>query len=316
MVDMRQKALRDYSRAVAGGLLVGLPLLYTMEVWFDGASLPPARIVVLVSVAFVLVVAFNLIAGFRRDRTLLGVVVDSVEAMGIAMGIATVTLWLIGQLDDAALSAAAGKIALESIPVAFGVSLARTQFSGPSGDGAATGKGKRSTRKRGGEAASGAEANEVELMDQPGRAHAGPGGRLVLTAAGALIFALNIAPTEEVVLVAASTDGVHLVALVIASLLVTLALVFWANFAGGGAADGSSPLDQPVAETVAAYATSLGVALLLLWAFGRTSNTGPAAILSMIVVLGFVAAVGGAVGRLLIGGGSEQDGSRRGEAAA
>jgi hypothetical protein len=100
----------------------------------------------------------------------------------------------------------------------------------------------------------------------------------------------------------------------------SLAIVFHAEFRGGrgsgrrrGGDDdgdggretlrGSGPLDTPLGETVAAYAISLAVSVVLLWSFGLTDGAGPAAIVAMTVVLGFVASFGAAAGRLLLGGG-------------
>ena len=57
-------------------------------------------------------------------------------------------------------------------------------------------------------------------------------------------------------------------------------------------------------ETVAAYAVSLAVSLLLLWSFGRTDGASWSAIVGQTVMLGFVAAFGAAAGRLLVGSGS------------
>lgn len=34
----------DVVRAVSGGLLFGVPLLYTMEVWFTGSHASPAQV--------------------------------------------------------------------------------------------------------------------------------------------------------------------------------------------------------------------------------------------------------------------------------
>ena len=104
--------------------------------------------------------------------------------------------------------------------------------------------------------------------------------------------------------------GPWLLLLVItASLALTFALVFFADFGGRrrGARDGGL-LDRPVPETIAAYAISLGVALLLLWSFGRTDDTSFRAIAGMTVMLAVVASVGAAVGRLLVSGGSEGGG--------
>ena len=61
-------------------------------------------------------------------------------------------------------------------------------------------------------------------------------------------------------------------------------------------------------ETLAASAVSLAVALVLLWAFGRTDGLGVSAIIGQTVMLGVVGAFGAAVGRILIQGTSGEPG--------
>jgi uncharacterized membrane protein len=84
------------------------------------------------------------------------------------------------------------------------------------------------------------------------------------------------------------------------------AIVFYADFRGGRkpGSKGDSPLDHPLTETIVAYALSLLVSTLLVWAFGRTANKPAYPIVAQIVLLGVVAAFGGAAGRLLLGGGA------------
>jgi putative integral membrane protein (TIGR02587 family) len=269
---------RDHLRAAAGGLLVGLPLLWTMEVWADGAVLGPVKLLVLVGVGFAVVVGFNALAGFRAERSWAALLVDSVQAMGLSVIIAAAALLVLGRLDPAAgLPTLVGRVAIESIPVAFGASLASTVMAEPSGD-------------EGG----------------PSRGAVGPLGRLLVAGAGALYFALNVAPTDEVRILAAEATTPQLLLALVAGLGVGLAIVFHAEFRGGRSAGRTnSPLDHPLGETVAAYALSLGVSLVLLWAFGSTEGTGPGVLVAQVVLLGLVASFGAAGARLIIGPGAE-----------
>lgn len=271
---------RAHLRAVAGGLLVGLPLLWTMEVWEDGAVLPPGKLLVLLAIGFVVVVGFNALAGFRRDRTWGELLVDSVEAMGLSALVAALALAVLGRLDPSeGLRTLAGRIAIESIPVALGMSLAATVMGQPDDD-------------RGG----------------PVRDSGGSARRLVVAGAGALYFALNIAPTDEVRLLAAAASPPQLLVAVAAGLGVGLAIVFHAEFRGGIVATsrGAGPLSTPLGETAAAYVLALLVSLMLLWSFGSTDGAAPHAILAQTVLLGVVAAFGAAAGRLLVGGGADE----------
>lgn len=267
------ESLRDYTRAAGGGLVIGLPLLYTMEVWFHAFLLPWWKLLLLLAVAFAIVLGYNSVAGFRQERSLQQLVVDSLSTIGLGIVIALVALVVLGRIDTGtSLRDAAGKVALEAIPIAFGASVAATQLSG------------REIQHRGG---------------------IGPLARLMVGAGGALLFALNVAPTEEIVLLGVHASPMLLLTVVAGTLLLTFALVFYADFGGRSAERDDGVLAHPWSETVTSYALSLAVALLLLWAFGRTAGVGVAAITGMTVMLAAVASVGAAIARLLVGGQGE-----------
>jgi putative integral membrane protein (TIGR02587 family) len=278
------RTARQLLRAVGGGLLIGLPLLFTMEMWFHSFLLPSWKIVLLLGVAFVVVIGYSALSGFRRERSWRELLIDSVETMGIAAVVAAAALLVLGRIGpEVGLRDAIGKIALQMIPISFGVSLAATELAG-------------------GDAEDDADRGSVAAD----RAAAAPLGRLFVAAGAALLFALNIAVTEEPMLLGVEAEWWLLVFVVVASLAMTLGIVFYADFRGGrvpAAAD--SPLDHPVSETVAAYAISIGLSLFLLWSFGRTEGASASAIVGQTVVLAFVASFGAAAGRLLVGGGEE-----------
>ena len=280
-----RKSVRDLVRAVGGGLFIGLPLLFTLEVWAHSFLLPSWKIVLLIGVAFVVVVGYSAVSGFRRERTWGELLIDSVETMGIAAVVSAVALMLLGRIGfETGLRDAVGKIALEMIPVAFGVSLAGTQLASPED-----------------------HADDADQGSSVGDgAGVGTFGRLFVGAGAALVFALNIAPTEEPMLLGIEADWWLLLMVVPATLAMTFAIVFHADFRGGRSLEGGdSPLDHPISETLAAYAISLLVSLLLLWAFGRTDGVSASAIAGQTVMLAVVASFGAAAGRLLVGGGQQ-----------
>ena len=280
-----RKSVRDLVRAVGGGLFIGLPLLFTMEMWAHSFLLPSWKIVLLIGVAFVVVVGYSAVSGFRRERTWGELLIDSVETLGIAAVVSAVALLLLGRIGfETGLRDAVGKIALEMMPVAFGVSLAGTQLASPEDDADEADQGS-------------------SVADGAG---VGTFGRLFVGAGAALVFALNIAPTEEPMLLGIEADWWLLLFVVPATLAMTFAIVFHADFRGGRSFEGGdSPLDHPIGETLAAYAVSLLVSLLLLWAFGRTDGVSASAIVGQTVMLAVVASFGAAAGRLLVGGGQQ-----------
>ena len=268
-------SLRDYTRAIGGGLVIGLPLLYTMEIWFHGFILPGWKLLLLLAIAFAIVLGYNALAGFRRERTYAELLVDSVSTIGLGIVVAFVALLVLGRIEaGTSVRDAAGKVALEAIPIAFGASLAATQLSGNGGH-------------------------------RGSKAGVGAFHRLLVGAGGALLFALNVAPTEEPLMLGIEAHPVLLLLVMAATLLLTLALVFYADFGGRRTVRGDGVLDQPLTETITSYALSLAVALLLLWSFGRTEGASVQAIAGMTVMLAVVASVGAAIGRLLIGGEQE-----------
>src|SRR5688500_5109555 len=86
------QTLQIYARGAAGGLLFSLPLLYTMEVWWTGFIAHPWRLVGYCLSIFILLMAYNLHCGLRRNETMLEVVIDSFDALGIGLLLAALIL--------------------------------------------------------------------------------------------------------------------------------------------------------------------------------------------------------------------------------
>ena len=78
------QTVRQLVRGIAGGMLLGLPPLFTMEMWVHGALLDSWKIAVLIAFTFALVVGYSAFSGFRHERTWPDLLLDSVAAMGIA----------------------------------------------------------------------------------------------------------------------------------------------------------------------------------------------------------------------------------------
>jgi uncharacterized membrane protein len=92
------ESLREYGRGFAGGLIVSLPLLYTMEVWWSGFIARPDRLLVFVVFTFILLLGYNRYAGLRRDATWVEVGIDSVEELGLALVTAAITLYALASV--------------------------------------------------------------------------------------------------------------------------------------------------------------------------------------------------------------------------
>jgi putative integral membrane protein (TIGR02587 family) len=266
--------LRAIARAATGGLLFGMPLLYTMEVWWSGFVAPWWKILLLLGVSALFVTAFSFVEGFRRDETIGEAVWDTAIDFGLGIVVATVMLLLIGQLDGgSSLREWVGKIALEAVPVAIGASVARSLL---------------------GEHSLSREAREP-----------GAFGHAMIAAGGALFFALNVAPTDEPMMIGIENDWWLILLLLVLMVPVTFGIVFYADFRGSHRARavkaGDSPAQSAVGETLVSLAAALAVASMLLWFFNRIGpGVGATATLHQIVSLGFVAAIGAAAARLLL----------------
>ena len=255
-------------RGVAGGAILGVPLLYTQETWLHGRSVSPVVIAAGVIVVFGLNMALSYFVGFRPGRTHRPTE-DAVVGMGLSVLLSFLLLVLLDRVGPGTSPEnALGVIALTSIPVSIGFSV-----------------GVALAPRRGGE-----KAENVT----------GGGGDLLVASAGALVIALNIAPTAEPILLAAELDGVRLGLLVVASLVLPYLMVFYAEFGGREqrvASDGTT--QGPITETLLAYAVAFIVSAAMLAMYGRVDAVNGAAT-ARVVTLAFPASIGAALGRLLI----------------
>jgi putative integral membrane protein (TIGR02587 family) len=287
------KSLQEYARGIAGGLLFSLPLIYTMEVWWAGFTSHPLRLLLYVVVTFTLLLGYNFFAGLRRDASWVEVVIDSVEELGLGLLIAASMLLLLRRITfDMATSEIVGKVIIEAMPVAIGVSVGTAQLGG-GGDGesaADTGTGEDgggSKKKRGEKAGA---KDHVHFL-----------GQAMIALCGAVLFAANVAPTEEVVQIAAEIGSWNLFGLALLSIALGALILFYSDFTG---AQRFAPADEGVVAvvigTIITYAIALVASATILWFFGRFDNVAPATIIAQTVVLGLAATLGASAGRLLL----------------
>jgi putative integral membrane protein (TIGR02587 family) len=274
------RSLQEYGRGVAGGLLFSLPFLYTMEVWWTGHTMPPHQLVLGLVVTFVLLLGYNRYAGLRRDASFSEVAIDSVEELGIGLFIAAVVLALLGQVTlDMPLNEIVGKIVVEAMTVAIGVSVGTAQL-GSNGGGAPSD-----------EQAGGLEGDDEEtnLM-----------GQLALAFCGAVLIAGNIAPTEEIIMLAVEASAARLIGLALLSLGLAAVILFYSDFRSAQRFSPSDGVLATIAGSVMTYAVALCASAFILWFFGSFDGFGPATWLAETVVLAVGAALGASAGRLLL----------------
>lgn len=268
--DLRKERayVRDLARAFAGALVFNIPLLMTMEMWEQGVAMERWRLLTFIVAGLPLLYGLAYYAGFSKRRGFRNDILDTAVALAVGFVTASVLLILFGVVQwNAPPHEAIGMVALQAVPGAMGALLARRQLSGDGGG----------------------DTDEAE---------ASYFGELFLMAAGALFFALNIAPTEEIILIAYKATALHVLALIALSLLLLHLIVFNAGFAGQEEAD--RPLHAFMDFTLPGYAIALGISLFALYVFGRTDGLSVQGVAQIAIVLGFPAAIGAAAARLLV----------------
>lgn len=271
------KSLQEYARGVAGGLLFSLPLLYTMEVWWSGFLAPPWRLAAYVIGTFALLLGYNHFVGIRADSSFADVIIESFEEMGIGFVLAALVLWLLGQITlEMPVDEVLGKIVIEAMTVAIGVSVGTAQLGADDGD-----KG-RDDEGEGDEA-----GNTI-------------GRQLVIALCGAVLFAANVAPTEEIVMIAVEVSTGRLLGLVAFSLALAALVLYYSEFAGSRQHVRFDRHHDVLVGSVITYAVALVASGLILWFFGRFDGHTPILCLAQAVVLGVPATLGASAGRLLL----------------
>jgi len=274
-------------------MLIGIPLLYTMEVWWIGSSTAPSRMAAVLLFSFVPVFFLMRISGFRRskDARAVDAVIDSVDALALGIVCVAAVLVLLREVTLTTPPAeVVGKVVYEALPFAIGVALARhfLQRSRDAGDD--EGEDDDSTT---------AKATTTEATT----AHTGLHSTIAdigATVIGAVFVAFNIAPTDEIPMLAAASSPTWLLAMVAGSLLVSYCIVFEAGFSSQAKRrQQRGVLQHPLTETVVCYLVSLLAAAFMLWLFQNLDLGSPWTMsLQHIVLLGLPACVGGAAGRL------------------
>jgi putative integral membrane protein (TIGR02587 family) len=290
------KSLQEYGRGIAGGILFSLPLLYTMEVWWAGFSIHPWRLAAAVLTTLILLLGYNRYAGLRSDAGMLEVLIDSIEELGIGLVIATTVLWLLGRIrSDMPVSEIAGKIIVESLIVAIGVSVGTAQLGGgDSHDAADTGMdstdGAGSPASR--EQATGDDASFV--------------GQLVLSFCGAILIAANVAPTEEIIMLAVEIEPWRLLGLALFSITLSILILYYSNFKSTQRLNSNRGFLAVFRSAIITYAVALVTSAMLLGFFGSFDGFAPITCLAETIVLGVAAVLGASAGRLLLQSNSQE----------
>jgi putative integral membrane protein (TIGR02587 family) len=276
--DSAPDTSKDYAiglgRAFGGGVIFAIPLLMTMEMWWLGFSMESGRLLLFMSINFAILIGLSYFAGFEKTFSWKEDAMDAFAAFGVGVLTSAVMLVLLAVITfDMTWDEIVGKVALQSVPASIGAMLGRKQLGG----------------------------GQDTLAEDERKAEAGYGGELFLMLAGALFLAFNVAPTEEMVLIAYQMSPWHTVVLSVLSIVLLHVLVYTVGFSGQEShPEGGTFLSTFFHFTLAGYGIALIISFYVLWTFGRTGDVAPAEIANMVVVLGFPASLGAATARLVI----------------
>ena len=269
--------LTGLARAFGGAIFFTLPLLMTMEMWWLGFYMDRVRLALFLLFMIPMLVVLDYYSGFRETSTWTQDAVDGVTAYGIGFVASAWVLLLFNVIEfSMPPRQIVGMVALQAIPASFGAMLAKRQLRSDDDDG-------------------GDDAEEQRKRE------AGYPAELFFMAAGATFLAFNVAPTEEMILIAFKLTPLHAAALMAASLLLMHAFVYAVEFRGTHAVPEGTPWwSLFLRYTVVGYAISLLVSAYVLWTFGRFQDTALPMFVLTTLVLAFPASIGAAGARLIL----------------
>ncbi len=272
-------------RGGAGGVIFGLPMMMTMELWALGFTIHSARLLLSALLAIPLLFVLAQHMGFERTFTWHEAMRDAIIAYAIGIMTSALILFMLGILKSG-MSADewVGKIAIQAIPASIGALLGRSQL----------GAERKGDDKEDGDEDGGDGDADDQLSTSYSR-------ELFMMAIGALFLSLNVAPTEEIILISYKMTHWHSLATILVSIALMHGFVYALAFRGGHELSENTPRWHALVRfTLPGYVVALGVSLYTLWVFGRLDDTAWTQILMTTTVLAFPGSIGAAAARLIL----------------
>lgn len=269
--DEVRSFLLGIARGTASALLFSLPMLMTMEMWTLGLHIDRARLLLLCALNLPLLVLLSNRIGFEKTDSWSQAARDAVTAYGIGIVVSVTGLLLIGvYAPDTSPHHFVAQVAMQSVPTSIGALLGASQFG------------------------------TQEEDDSAAAPHTYP-DELFMMLVGALFMNLDIAPTEEMTLIAYQITPYHTLALCLVSIVAMHAFVYAVSFRGSHEArEGQSWWHPLLHFTLPGYLIAVTVSVYILWTFGRLDHTSPSQILTAGVILGVPGSIGAAAARLIL----------------
>lgn len=272
-IQVKQKQyLKGLARAFGGAIIFTLPILMTMEMWYLGFYMERIRLALFLLVLIPLLTGLSYKIGFRADSRLIDNIADAFAAF-MAGTLASIIILFSFNVISLSMPAGEviGKVSLQVFPASIGAVISRGLLGG--------------------------KRPEERSRNREKRYF----GEIFIMAAGALFLTLNLAPTEEIILISFRTTEWHILGIMILSLIIMHIFVYSVEFHG---------TEQPPEKitfrsiffryTIAGYSVVLLMSLYILWTFGRVDDMSLKNIIMSCTVLGFPGSIGAAAARLIL----------------
>lgn len=266
------KTLRNFGRAAGGAVVFSLPMLMTMEFWGEGVKFSSARLLLLVVFSLPVLVLLSQYIGFERTNCWFDDIFDTVVAIGISAVICILVLMLFGVLEVGMPIYEWGtRVSVQLVPASLGALLARSQFS------------------------SKPITSDVKTEFEP------YGREMFFMLIGAIFLGLNIAPTDDLLLIAFQITPLQVLLLLLASILAMHSFVFSVDFRGGTSlSHKGNGWSSFVRLTLPGYIIALAISFCFLWLFHRTDSLNFTVAIYATIVLAFPCSIGAAAARLIL----------------
>ncbi|MBA3632937.1 MAG: TIGR02587 family membrane protein [Acidobacteria bacterium] len=271
-----RRFLIGLARAFGGAILFSFPLFMTMEMWWNGFFMDRFRLALFIFLSIPLLFGLSYFDGFENTNSLKDDAVDTFVAFAVGFVSSAAILSVLNLINsDMYTDEIIGKISLQAVIASFGALFAQTLLGGNTDD----------------DKSDKSPSLIVQYL-----------GQLFLMAVGAIFLSMNIAATEEMILLAYKMTNWHAVILALGTILAMHTFVYAVEFSGQEEVqpEGSSMWSAFFRYTVVGYAIVLLISFYLLWTFGRVDGTGTTELVKSIIVLSFPGALGAAASRLIL----------------
>ncbi len=274
-----RESLQEYGRGIAGGLIFALPLLYTMELWNAAFTISPEKLLLYFGFTFSILLLYNRHAGLRSDASYIEVLIDSIEELGLGLLLSFLVQYLLGRIGgDHTLYEITSRVVIQGATLAIGISVGTAQLGT-----------KESKDDSGLEGDNSEDSGSYNYLGQSG-----------IALCGAILFTANIAPTDEVGILAREASPGRLASIVAVSLLLGSTILYFSEFRGTDRHLPHRGWTWMSREIVTSYAAALAASALIITFFESFPAATRDQFVASVIVVSLPAMLGASAGRFLL----------------